>query len=570
MVNYRVPESQVTSRGKRKVKSGCRTCKLRRVKCDEARPVCCRCLSSGRVCEGYGIWGGGGNQYGRRPIGLDSAGSLKGFCAPTFTGTVSNDESRCLEWFTHRTAMKLPGVFKFGFWDTLVFQAVSKEPAVLHAVLALSSAHKREGLCIDTSATEYVPDEQQQFTLRHYSKAIGHLQPHFSAHDNSSVRVALVTCLIFVFMEYLRGHYQTSSTHLQNGLRLLNEFHARSSAIDCYSLFHEPCCDSVDAWIIQAFIRLDVQAKFLGQGSQYLDFMLEDSASKSLTPGFMFQSINQARQHLDRLFNQIFHLTHECHGQLCPDDLSYPSALLAKQRGIQQGLTSWYQAYTISKAHLKGKGPIGVISYVILRIYYTMAVIMADNCLWPGDESRYDIHTGNFALLMKQLEYIRSLSSSPSLNGIIHYPDMSSSVADLGALPAIYYVAVKCRVRRIRYDAIRSLNTLAHKEGIWNAPITACVARDIVRMEEADFYPEYDLSQEKVPRNDADKKNDTIEPTLPESYRLRDAQVELPRDYAGTVTLKCRRRRGSSDWQAITRQYRYDEKTRTWIEKERT
>jgi hypothetical protein len=59
----------------RKVKSGCRTCKqvydvpidetksntlrARRVKCDEAYPACNRCITAGRVCDGYGIWGGG-------------------------------------------------------------------------------------------------------------------------------------------------------------------------------------------------------------------------------------------------------------------------------------------------------------------------------------------------------------------------------------------------------------------------------------------------------------------------------------------------------------------------------
>lgn len=383
--------------------------------------------------------------------------------------------------------------------------------------------------------------------------------------------------MLFVLTEYLRGHYKTGKTHLQNGIRVLNEFHARSSSIDCYSLFQEPCADSVDAWIIQAFIRLDVQAKLLGQGSQYLNFMLEDNASKSLIPGLIFQSINQARQYLDRLFYHILYLTHECRTQLSPDQKSYPSILLAKQQSIQNGLTLWYQAYNLSKIHLKIKGiNAHAVGYVLLHLYYTMAVIMVDNCLWPADESGYDRHTDNFAFMMKQLRYVRSLSTSPSLVGIMHYADMSNSVADLGALPAAYYIAVKCRVRQIRHEALASLNSLDHKEGIWNAPITACIVRDVVKMEEADFYQDYEVAERAAASwNDAEektttkKKNGAVEPALPESQRLHDVQVELPGDYAGTVTLKCRRRRGSSDWQAITRQYRYDEQSRTWVEKER-
>ncbi|KAI1763795.1 hypothetical protein GGR53DRAFT_466930 [Hypoxylon sp. FL1150] len=574
MGNSHVSESQITSRaGRNKVKSGCRTCKLRRVKCDESWPVCCRCVSTGRVCEGYGVWGGGGNQYGRRP---DRPRSLGGVYAPALISGASSDESRSLEWFTYRTALKLPGAFRFGFWDTLIFQAVSKERAVLHAVLALSSAHKREGLYIDTSAADYIPDEQQQFTLRHYSKAISHLQPHFTSQDNSSIRVALVTCLLFVLTEYFRGHYRTSNAHLQSGIKLLNEFHARSSAIDCYSLFEEPCANSVDAWIIQSFIRLDVQAKLLGQGSQYLDFMLEDNASKFLRSGLIFQSINQARQYLDRIFNYILYLNHECRTQLKPDEPSYPSIFLAKQQDIRDGLALWYQAYKLSKTNLKIKGVTpNAIGYVILHLYYTMAVIMADNCLWPADELGYDKHADSFVSMMKQLNYVRNLSASPFLVGITHYSDMSNSIIDLGGLPPVYYVALKCRARRVRHDALEFLDPLEHKEGVWNAPMAACIARDVVKMEEDGFYQDNEVA-DGCECNGAGKKkkmmnnkSDIVEPTLPASHRLRDVQVELPADYAGIVTLRCRRRRGSSDWQAVTRQYRYDERSRTWIGKER-
>lgn len=37
-----------------KVKSGCITCKIRKIKCDEEKPSCRRCTSTGRTCDGYG------------------------------------------------------------------------------------------------------------------------------------------------------------------------------------------------------------------------------------------------------------------------------------------------------------------------------------------------------------------------------------------------------------------------------------------------------------------------------------------------------------------------------------
>src|ERR1700712_3835315 len=36
-----------------KSNTGCLSCKARKVKCDEDKPVCRRCLSTGRKCDGY-------------------------------------------------------------------------------------------------------------------------------------------------------------------------------------------------------------------------------------------------------------------------------------------------------------------------------------------------------------------------------------------------------------------------------------------------------------------------------------------------------------------------------------
>ncbi|KAJ5150527.1 uncharacterized protein N7500_010716 [Penicillium coprophilum] len=49
-------KSQVVTRRRKwapKLKSGCMTCKIRRVKCDEEKPQCRRCVSTGRKCDGY-------------------------------------------------------------------------------------------------------------------------------------------------------------------------------------------------------------------------------------------------------------------------------------------------------------------------------------------------------------------------------------------------------------------------------------------------------------------------------------------------------------------------------------
>ncbi|KAK7428470.1 hypothetical protein QQZ08_005089 [Neonectria magnoliae] len=177
------------------VKSGCRTCKIRKVKCDEGRTACRRCISTGRVCDGYGVW-----------------------AAEAASTAIASALSAC------RTATKLPASFVYEFWTSLLLTASSSEPAVLHAVLALGSVHKTGIVNTDLARhTRNVPDEQERFMLRHYGKAIDHLQPHFSIKDRTSFRVGLIACVVFICLEFLRGHFHAAQIHFQNGLQLLGE-----------------------------------------------------------------------------------------------------------------------------------------------------------------------------------------------------------------------------------------------------------------------------------------------------------------------------------------------------------
>lgn len=50
-----------------KKKSGCLTCRIRKIKCDEEKPNCRRCFSTGRQCDGYSSSGSGN---GRTLTGL--------------------------------------------------------------------------------------------------------------------------------------------------------------------------------------------------------------------------------------------------------------------------------------------------------------------------------------------------------------------------------------------------------------------------------------------------------------------------------------------------------------------
>lgn len=254
--------------------------RIRKVKCDEGRPACRRCVSTGRVCDGYGVWGGGGTPYGHRQQTI--VVSTDGTVAPTPTASIpilaaGAEERDYFEWFKCRTATKIPGIFVLSFWDTLLIQACSSQPAVWHAVLTLSAVHKGNTGGVSGRSRHHAIDEQERFMLQQYTKAISRLQPHFSNQDRSSVRIALITCMVFICLECLRGRFKTAQTHLRNGLMILRETQSSLNLNDKGPLFLKPSRESVDDWITEAFCRLHVQVSLFNQSYRHSCLIMQGS-----------------------------------------------------------------------------------------------------------------------------------------------------------------------------------------------------------------------------------------------------------------------------------------------------
>lgn len=168
-----------------------------------------------------------------------------------------------------------------------------------------------------------------------------------------------------------------------------------------------------------------------------------------------------------------------------------------------------------------------------------MVTIMNEVALSPGDELAFDLRTGLFVQLLEQLLKLREASAAWLSHG---RPDgfkfdMSRSIVDLGWTPPLFYTAVKCRVHRIRLQAIRLLESASHREGIWDSRILARVARRVMELEEKDYYAHVstsdDFSLTSVPCG-----KDLGLPALPESYRIHEMNISFSTDPVHLVSLQ--------------------------------
>ncbi|KAK5046923.1 hypothetical protein LTR84_007277 [Exophiala bonariae] len=545
---------------KRKVKTGCQTCKDRKVKCDEGRPTCTTCLSTRRVCQGYGIWGGGDNGTARTTT-INALSSAK--LARTLSDTIApetRDEHGYLQWFRLRTAIKLRGSFEMKFWDALVLQASLQEPAIYHAMLALSSMQKR--CCTGLGETSQDRDLAllDQFTLRHYNKAIKLLiQPRFASEDKESVRVVLIACMLFICIEFLRGNYITGNNHLQNGVRILEllppDLQGRLDGRNSQS--PNASSDSVDVWIIQVFSRMNLLARQFGKGlSTYSSPSQFHCRSLPIT----FESLDQARNCLDYLFHDILCLQKLSHQEGTLEgfsNLNSREELYSIQRQLQANLNIWSEAYKASRVRFEGQlSLVSQVGHRLLYLYHIMASISADTCLQPGDEMLFDSHSQAFAsMIVHAIKVLKTVRRVHDVDTIFrHEAESSRFTPDIGWIPPLYYTVIHCRVHRLRMQAIRLLRALPSKEGIWDSRIASLVADEVVRVEEGDFYKDSAFDDafdvESLPQD-----CDLNLRTLPASFRVRDVQIKFPDGISGTAVMTYIRSTADGSSETMTKAY---------------
>ncbi|KAG5784890.1 hypothetical protein H9Q73_001440 [Fusarium xylarioides] len=443
----------------------------------------------------------------------------------TLVSSLNASEKLYFDWFKCRTSTKISATFSSGFWNTLVFQAGSREPAVLHALLALSSAHKKGVVTLDihrNSPTSQM-SQQEQFTLQQYVKAIAHLQPHFNAKDKESCRVALITCVVFVCLEFFRGHFATAQLHLKNGLDIPWQMQGLPEAnSDILAL--KPCHESTDAWIVEALSRLHIQVELFRLLYHHSCIILQPAHNPEKSFLESFSNLNDAWKGLELVYNQIFHLTHRARQQ------TIAATEHTAQQLVKTRLAQWHGMFQdFMKTRPGGSNIYLQKAYQILRIHYAMTNVMAETCIY-NNETIYDTCTDKFILLIKELTKLWELSLHYELEDemplYIMTTCMPRSIIDMGWIPPLYFTAVKCRVHRIRAEAVKLLRTSPHREGIWDAHIAACVAKKVVELEEGDFYGGVDLGDDfqlNTPMRDQDYKV----PLVPESRRMSEVEAEL-------------------------------------------
>ncbi|KAJ5175423.1 uncharacterized protein N7482_001300 [Penicillium canariense] len=537
---------QHLGRAGKRVKTGCKTCKIRRVKCDENRPACRRCVSTGRVCDGYGIWGGG-TPHANRALSI--------YCTPV--PVVTREEQGSFDWFMEKARRKFTSLYSSDFWETLVFQASAQEPCVRHAVIALSAAHRFERGDSPWTVPATYGYDAARFTLQQYNKAISYLRVG-TATNKHALRVALITCMLFVTLEYLRGQYSMGSAHLRHGIQLLTNISVPQPRSSMSPNILSPAEDFAHNALIDSYARLAIQSAMFGHVPSRMCLVMRAPAGNAFPPEF--HSMQHARQTLDNLMNRAHCLKRHLHDLKPEGRLTDESEFFDTRHKILTELSCWHQAFRATLAHIKTEttSPRDIHGCILLGTYYEMVVIIASVCLPSAKETIFDSHTENFIAMIGGFEDLCTSSSrthiyAKELEPLLRGAEFGGQgfTVEAGFIPPVYCTGLKCRVPRVRRQAIRILRSVPHREGVWNGPLLADVLEQVIRIEEGGLYAGDSSIEEPIVAGVLTEK-DLSRPRVDGFSRIMDVSVHLPDEVNGDTIVSYKKQIGEGHWASFT------------------
>lgn len=442
---------------------------MRRVECDEAKPACYKCTSSGRHCNGYDP-----------PKSCVLALQTK-YCTATpaqIPPSVSPDteiwipsERRAHLFFRTQTVpiLKTFDAASRNLWDFIVPQISHLDPAIKHMMLATASSQEILRLS-PHQAQQHIP-----FSLQQRSKGVALLT---RSGNPPPTEVILISCILMVVCEKLRGRTADKWVHIKAGSEILRAWK---------SLNHETStvADS-PAYIIQTYIE-PIFKRLLEEVSVHnhlnlpvssispTDNVVELSVPKwRLNIPTSFQNMHAARESLFNVVRQIFTV------------MKRPAGVavgVITMRDNKHLLSSWVHAFRGLPEHSSPQMIIPTDS-IMLAVHHQVVSILLEASVFTT-ESAYDNFTVEFKnILAKIALHIERQRQTTLRNKINHEKPLPQFSHDLGLLAPLFVISTRCREPTLRRQALRVMGRLHRTEGVWDSCAAVSVAERIINIEE--------------------------------------------------------------------------------------
>ena len=454
-----------------KARSGCLTCKRRKVKCDEGKPSCKRCVRAGWNCAGYDppkAWMFAINEG----IPEDSSpgpevatrGSPHGglACSPSYWAHgLDVNELRALEFWSQKTVPILTTFASVShFWRNTIIQASLSSDAIRSAIIAAASLQE----VVQHRITDQFSSTPSRLYTKHYAKAINTLTQAERALDPA---VVLITCLIFLVCENLRNINSTALIHIDSGLKVLREY-KRTSQRSTISSTADSVQDIVSNYLEPIFARLEGQKVLLPNdhaSTQPKDFQRYDLNWSTPVIPSTFVDLFSARDALNDIVQYGWYISQQEAGPLRANTPRYMSLISL--------FTTWQRTLKLSFPLHENKSWPGYTTSVALRAHWhtLRLAVMAEGY----DSSQvWDDHENEVEWTLDVCSTI-VLSGPPTIE-----KENELWLYDFCLTPPLLLIGEYCRDPSLRRRAVH----LMRMQHCWNnnEPFDACGSAKVIDM----------------------------------------------------------------------------------------
>lgn len=454
-----------------RTRGGCVTCKHRRKKCDEQRPICGNCVSSRRICQGYDdpfrlvnkvTWGR-----------LDRALQAPPF-SPGFQLAGESNEHRIASFHC------LSGAIFSHIDQNLVYEVLRRntsQHSIQHALLALSvqlEAFSRNHRMRDIDHMNIV------YSLNHYGKSLRGV--HNSLESNMHIEQKIETLFalsLIISYELLRGDGPAALAHLQGALCVLS-----TSA-------KPPSPKGEESAVVEAlnvlFLRLEVGAlSFAGALSPRISTSSLDCVSQRAEHDLVKARFPEIRafQAIRTKFLCLKFRSLQAMGYNTADNRPvsfYGQGSHEKNQNLREAvlvdLRYWLQLFQPALDTVASPRPSDdamdpriIKECLILHIHYLILVTLISSFCPEPRETAFDAFEASFDTL---IGHARTL---------VIKDQHCLFTLDMGLIEPLYLTVLKCREPSQRLLALKLLSS-CRQEGAWDGPLMTSIAQQAISIE---------------------------------------------------------------------------------------
>ncbi|KNG84886.1 hypothetical protein ANOM_006873 [Aspergillus nomiae NRRL 13137] len=469
-----------------RAKRGCLTCKQigcldcefykvdtkldrveRRIKCDEARPHCLKCSSTGRKCDGY-------EAPSPPPPQRNTCLRLPYIYPQTLQYPGNTRETRSFQFFYERTVSSLAGLCGSEFWSGLVLRVSQHETAVYHALIALGSLHENfeNGHWLTQRGVDTFAVQQYVSAIRALlgsSNSLPRVSPGQLAGSPRSltVDVCLISCILFIFIEIMSGHYVSAVGHVRNGIKILKDVYEDPHSGTYHHPYLKPSTvTSLEMdYLRKTLNRLQDQALTLTRTAT--DKALRDdshiAAGRHAEVPECFLSISDAYECFEYHVGRLYREYSVIEPSKADTGLEQYTNLMQQAQALMDKWSLALHRFEESRgSQLTYRDSIGL---KILRIYQCWRLVLLDRGRnGATDLQSWDKYNSTFQLIVSLAAAVintadtdtpLSLTSPAPSHTLSQGHKRPSFSLDMGIICPLYDVATLCRDPSIRRQASR-------------------------------------------------------------------------------------------------------------------